>query len=141
VSDEIFAGDILATNLRDAKNWLKLRSRKGARCPCCNQYVKVYKRALNSSMSFVLIMLVRNFEAMGDKAPDRGFVHVPSFLNEVGLRPEVAAAVRGDWAKLAHWGLIEGRPSEGDKKYSGYWRPTFKGIDFAHGTGTMTSYR
>ncbi len=41
----------------------------------------------------------------------------------------------GDYAKLVHWNLIEQKPKDrGDttRRDSGLWRPTFKGLDFAH---------
>lgn len=143
VRGQLFEGDIVTTTLKQAKDWLRLRAKRGARCPCCKQYVKVYKRPLHSSMALVLVLLVRNFEAMATPLLDDGFVHVPTFINKLGLKAGVAAAVRGDWAKLVHWGLIENRPKDVDdisKKDSGYWRPTSKGIDYAHGRCTVNSH-
>lgn len=115
------------TTLEAAKNWLRPRARKGAYCPCCKQYVRIYRRALGSQMARWLIWLVRTWEQAdgGDcwvdvkKAPVRG----------------------GDYAKLVHWGLCENRVSD-DKalRTSGLWRPTHKGIDFAQGRIKVPSH-
>ena len=32
--------------LTEAKQWLKERLDEGTRCPCCNQYAKIYKRKI-----------------------------------------------------------------------------------------------
>jgi len=68
--------------------------------------------------------------------------HVPSYLNEVGLKPGMAAAVRGDWAKLSHWGLIEAKPgpNEGQGRTSGFWKITDRGRAFAAGEIEVESH-
>ncbi len=118
MSDELFTGDINATTLKQAKDWLRLRADKGARCPCCKQYVKIYKRVLGSQMARWLIWLVRTWEKL------------PLGTQWVDIRQ---APVRGgDYAKLIHWGLIEQKQNDDEKdtKDSGLWRPTHRGIDF-----------
>ncbi len=112
-------------SLIEAKQWLRTKFEKGADCPCCGQFVKLYKRKLNSSMAYVLVLLSRV----------RGYVHVPSFINEQVSDAKIAAAVRGDWAKLEHWGLIEpelGVRDDGSKR-TGRWRITAHGRNFVAG--------
>ena len=94
-------------SLEDAKKWLRTRFNKGASCPCCNQFTKCYKRALGKSSAFVLLLIASYFR--GD--PVEEWLHVPSFIAEMTSdNPRRAAAVRGDWAKMVHWGLIEEKP-------------------------------
>ena len=46
-------------SLGTAREWLRSQAKDGARCPCCRQYVKVYRRKLNSSMSRALMIMYR----------------------------------------------------------------------------------
>jgi hypothetical protein len=61
------------------------------------------------------------------------WLHVPSYIAEVAVgNPRRAAAVRGDWAKMKFWGLIEEKPdvrADGSPRV-GYWRMTQLGRQF-----------
>jgi len=121
-----FGGDPQKTSVADAKAWLRNNVNKGAYCPCCTQLAKVYKRKLNSSMAFVLL-LVHRYEGSD-------WLHVPSYINTQVHHPGVAAAVRGDWAKLTHWGLLEEQPNQERADGStrvGNYRITANGRAFA----------
>lgn len=129
VKDEFFVVD-QKTTLMDAKKWLRVRFGKGAPCPCCNQFVKLYRRALSKSMAYVLLLMESHFR--GD--PVEEWLHVPSYIAEmVADNPRRAAAVRGDWAKLKLWGLIEEKPGSRDdgSPRVGYWKLTPLGRQFA----------
>lgn len=121
--------DPQTASLEMAKTWLRERVEKGTACPCCHQYAKLYKRPLNKSMAFVLLLIARYFEG----ALPQEWLHVPSYIAEVvGDNPRRAAAVRGDWAKLKLWGLIEEKPGEradGSPRV-GYYRMTPLGRQF-----------
>lgn len=145
MSDEIFTGDIATATVAEAKDWLRLRAGKGARCPCCKQYVKIYKRPLGSQMARWLIWLVRTWEwqlrlpAGNRNSQGHGINYhwLPGAWVDIKGSP-----VRGgDYAKLIHWGLVEQKPHVPGKKNgspsrdtrdSGMWRPTFKGLDFVY---------
>jgi hypothetical protein len=118
-------------SLEDAKKWLRVRFGKGATCPCCNQFVKLYKRAFSKSMAYVLLLIARYYHRVGVKSDE--WLHVPSYIAEVAVgNPRRAAAVRGDWAKLKFWGLIEEKPetrADGSPRV-GYWRLTQLGRQF-----------
>lgn len=153
MTDELFTGDVAATTLKQAKDWLRLRANKGARCPCCKQYVKIYKRTLGSQMARWLIWLVRTWEH-ADKARygstprfsfDRRFEEGTTHGVWVDIRQSPVRG--GDYAKLIHWGLVEQKPNDNtkhngavDTRDSGYWRPTFKGIDFVKRSITVPSH-
>jgi hypothetical protein len=115
-------------SLEDARQWLRERAYKGADCPCCKQFAKVYRRKITSSMAYAAILIYRHFS---NGATDE-WLHVPSFLNSVGLKPRVAAAIRGDWAKLEHWGMLEPQPGVRDdgSTRTGYYRITPMGRAF-----------
>ena len=120
-------------SLEDAKKWLRARFAKGAPCPCCQQFVKLYRRPFNKSMAFVLLLIARYYRRY-DVRPEE-WLHVPSHINEVvASNPRRAAAVRGDWAKLKFWGLIEEKPetrADGSPRV-GYWRLTELGRKFVN---------
>lgn len=103
---------------------------KGSKCPCCKRFGKIYRRKLHSSMAAVLILLYRYRE--------HGYVHAHTLINTT-TDPKVAAAIRGDFAKLRYWGLIEAGAKSGhtDKKYSGTWRITDAGCDFVTGRSRL----
>lgn len=118
-----------AASLEDAKKWLRANFSKGATCPCCHQFVKLYKRSLNKSSAYVLLLIACYFQ--GDAVEE--WLHVPSYIAEmVSDHPRRAAAVRGDWAKLKFWGLIEEKPetrADGSPR-AGYWKLTPLGRQF-----------
>lgn len=117
------------SSLEDAKKWLRARFGKGATCPCCQQHVKLYKRPMNKSMAYVLLLMECYFR--GDVVDE--WLHVPSYIAEMASdNPRRAAAVRGDWAKAKFWGLIEEKPevrADGSPRV-GYWKLTALGRKF-----------
>ena len=116
-----FHGSPRVTTLLEVQQWLQKRLDDGVECPCCTQLAKVYKRKLNGAMAFVLLLISR---LKGGE-----WIHVPSFINAQVRNPAVAAAIRGDWAKLTHWGLIEellGERPDGSTRV-GYYKITRNG--------------
>lgn len=101
---------------------------KGAVCPCCGRFGKVYKRKLHSAMIAVLVLMYR-FQNLG-------FTHVHTLINAT-TSPAVAAALRGDFAKLRYWGLIEESTAEAE---NGKWRITGKGAQFVEGAILLSKY-
>jgi Holliday junction resolvase RusA-like endonuclease len=98
----------------------------GATCPCCDKFVKRYRRMLNATMARGLIWLVK---ASG---PDLQWIH----FNKVA--PRELSNKGGSLATLIHWELVEQMPKnalpkeeQARKRTSGSWRPTAKGIAFA----------
>jgi hypothetical protein len=94
---------------------------KGADCPTCGRYAKIYHRALNSCMAQFLIYM----EKKSDNTTP--WIHVQSQKDAAHLLHG------GDHAKLRHWGLIEEMANNDSptKKCSGFWRITYKGKLFA----------
>ena len=78
------------STLEEARDWLRGQSATGARCPCCRQFVKVYRRKLNSSMARWLIRWHRATEG------DCQF-HKSSIIHSSS----------GEWGVLRNWTLIE----------------------------------
>jgi hypothetical protein len=123
--------DARGASLEDAKKWLRSRFEKGATCPCCNQFVKLYRRQLNKSMAYVLLLIARYYRHGLHAAEE--WLHVPSYIAETGAdNPRRAAAVRGDWAKMKLWGLIEEKPGVRDdgSPRVGFYRMTVLGRRF-----------
>jgi len=102
----------------EGKNYLRENFSTGVGCPCCGQFVKQYKRKLNSNQAWCLISLVKLYRQ------EARFFHI----NEIGT-----PAGGGDFAKLRYWKLIEEKKHKGsDKRTSGFWIPTEFGIDFVN---------
>ena len=100
------------------KQELRTKIYDGARCPCCNQFAKVYKRRLYSAPARALISLYR-----------RGrWSHVNDFES-------------GQVALLKHWGLVQEKLNVDTKKTnSGIWAITMEGIDFVKCFSTVRSH-
>lgn len=114
--------------LHRAKQYLKQgwKTPKGAKCECCNQLVKLYKRKITAQAAYELICLYKRARLTGQEYHHRNDF-IPS-KNHSG----------GDWARLVHWGLIESKVNEDpEKKCSGIWRITDLGIDFVQGNATV----
>jgi hypothetical protein len=96
---------------------------KGTNCPCCGQFVKVYKRKLYTVMAMALVHIYQDHCIHGFT----GYIHVPSLLNGKGV-----VARGGDYTKLEYWGLIEAQQHERNdgSTRTGMWRITQMGRDF-----------
>jgi hypothetical protein len=108
----------METTLSEVKKHLRANWEKGCKCPACGNFVKLYKRKLNSGMAIVLIVLYKY---------GIDFIHVKDFLRENKMKNG------HDWTLLKYWGLIQERSpiiGEENTKNSGFWRITKEGIDF-----------
>jgi hypothetical protein len=101
--------------IQDGKKYLRQNFEKGVICPCCGQFVKRYKRKLNSGMAKVLIDLYRHGKTKE--------VNVKGFLRENRYKNN------HDWTLLRYWGLIKSHNNE-EEKDSGVWSITERGLDF-----------
>jgi hypothetical protein len=111
------------TPLAQVKAWLVQRRHEGVVCPACCQFVKVYRRKINSGMARSLIAMYR--------AGGTQFIHLPT---TIGSRSR-------EEGKLRYWGLVEEqlqvRPDGGR---AGYWRVTHTGEAFVLGRTLMPQY-
>ena len=100
---------------------------KGVKCPCCDQWAKLYRRHITSSMAHALILMYRYFAAN----PNDDDLHVARFLV---LRKRSSDVAGGDVIKLRHWGLIE------RGKRVGHYRLTVRGRQFVRGRSTVPKF-
>lgn len=99
--------------LYEHKEWLREHLDDGARCPCCTQLAKVYRRRINSGMARALI---HQYKTVG-----KDYAHTT----------KLCAQYTHEAAQLAWWGLISdegGRREDGGR--SGWWRITEAGLLF-----------
>lgn len=111
------------STLREIREYLGEHGMEGVDCPCCEQFVKVYRRSLASSAGRVLIAMWRKAGA--------DWVHVPG-LGEQG----------GDPLKARFWGLIERDQSsrEDGSSRTGWWRLTPSGVAFVQDRHQVPKY-
>lgn len=121
--DEKTKTDELREHVRGNRN-------KGIKCPTCDQFVKVYRRKVNSSMAYGLIEVYHYFRSPGHEE----WLHVPDYKD--------LAKLGGDFAKLGIWGLVEPMPGERDDgcKHTGYYRITDRGVAFVEGRLRIPKY-
>lgn len=105
--------------LEEGKDFLRENFDKGCTCPCCGQFVKLYKRKLNSGMA-------RNLTRIYLESKDGKYIHVEDVLRKYKDHSG------HDWALLRFWGLIEEIPNEmpSASNSSGMWKITYKGKQF-----------
>jgi len=120
--------------IREAKVFLRENYGKGTNCPCCNQFVKLYKRSFNTGMAVSLIYI-------------RNITNQRKTVGWFNIQKEFAGrykcnANQMDYIQLHRWGMIEPKPNSLDptKKDSGLWRITAKGIKFVYGFHTVQQY-
>lgn len=120
----------LTSTVNEAKVWLRENFDKGECCPVCNQFVKLYRRNLNSAMAYSLILLDRYFRTSSDE-----WVHAPSYLRSMKARDR-------DLGYLKFWGVIEEKPCEREDggKHAGFYRITEDGKRFVAGTTRLPKY-
>tara|TARA_R110000803_G_scaffold70704_3_gene133686 strand:+ start:4699 stop:5217 length:519 start_codon:yes stop_codon:yes gene_type:complete len=129
--------DRLATPLREVKSYLKenYNQTKGCKCPACGQNVKLYKRKLNSSMAYAVIIMYRLQK--NSSIPNQYFK-----MNEEIAKLKIPSS-NIEYPKLYYWGLVEEKPKDTANtkiKTSGYWRLTPLGVKFALNEITVPKY-
>jgi hypothetical protein len=96
----------------------------GTTCPVCGQHAQLYRRKLHAAMARDLVRLYRAVDG------EREYAHVPT----LGIRG-------GDFAKLAHFGLISAKPERRtDGGHAGSWRLTRDGVAFVEGRARVPGY-
>ena len=106
--------------LRDA--WGRTIANDGGHCPVCDRWGKIYLRNINVTMAQGLMWLCRQ---TGDAD---GWINVPV------VGPQWL--VRSNQLATLHWWNLVERKSKDEThkaKFSGIWRPTQLGNDFAFG--------
>jgi hypothetical protein len=111
----------------DLEFLIRLKSNKEVRCECCGRMAKIYRRKIHYALAR---QLIRMYKMGGDKE----YIHVTALI-----MPSVAGPA--DFTNARYWGLIEPAyhvPDE--KKSSGKWRLTQKGVDFVQNKITLPEY-
>jgi hypothetical protein len=125
--------------LVEAKAHLRENYKSGCTCPACGQYVKEYKRKLNSGMALFLIGLYKLMKRDAKKNPTVQYTQ--NFYSNKEVMKKMNLTVTSlDYSVMKHFGLIEPRVSEGGKRDSGAWRLTQEGIHFVSNSDTAPKY-
>lgn len=114
--------------LQEAKQRLRSNFHKGTDCPCCGQFVKLYKRKLTSSMAYGLLLLKDKTE----------WTHVENYFKTL----DIPSSIRGDISKLVYWKMLErqeGKREDGSNRI-GYYRITQLGINFVNNMQDVPSH-
>ena len=119
----VFDGDPERVTLAEARQWLREVVDDGARCPCCTQLAKVYRRKVHATMARTLIRMYR--------ATTPGeYLYLPSI-------PQKSRDCTG----MAWWGLIdEEKTRRDDGGRAGWWRVTPHGVEWVLRLITVPKY-
>lgn len=114
------------TDLHEARTrfFEEIKRTNGTTCPVCKRWGKRYKVKLNSSMAAALLTMAADPTRWFNSGEFRG--HATIQCSSLSI--------------MKHWGLVETRPAEGDQKYSGEYRLTQLGFDFAEQRETLYSH-
>jgi hypothetical protein len=109
----------MGKTLKEAQQHLRNNWVTGTNCECCGQFVKLYKRKLNSGMALTLIRIYNHYPY--DQVDVKEFLRQNKYKNN------------HDWTLLKHWGLLRevleyNKVSEA--KHNGKWMITRRGVDF-----------
>lgn len=111
--------------LEEARTVLNRLIEDGHRCPCCNQWSKVYRWSLYSSAARMLIRLYK----------EGGTIE---FVESKTVKQKGEG---GHCSQLRHWKLVEQEPeSRPDGGQSGWWRVTGLGEAFLLEHATISKY-
>jgi hypothetical protein len=120
------------TTIKQARDYVARGRVNGVYCPCCNKFVKAYRRKLNATMAAALVWLVKHLESTGLPV-----AHIPTSAPRSIVRSNQLST-------LKHWGLVESvrvpSPDGQATPESGGWRPTELGIAFAQNKATISSH-
>ena len=123
------------SRLEDVKLHLRANFDEGCACPACGQFVKRYKRKLNAGVAVFLIGLYRlHMRGASD-------IHINDVAAELKRSADLKPS--SDYGILKHWELIAEVPkpgSDNDRKTSGVWKITKKGLLFAEGREAIPKY-
>lgn len=118
------------TTLKEAMAYISGNTKKGVRCPCCNGFVKLYKRAITSSNASALMQFFKISEKYGYR-----FYHITELM-ERSHQKYAGVFGSGEFARMRHYGFIVEQPKsdlDKKKKTSGFWALTTDGKDFCQG--------
>lgn len=124
--------DHTSTTIKDARAYIdsQISIGKAAKCPCCTQTVKIYKRKIYSTMAIGLIELYK----MNRVNP--GYHHISAIES-------MRKSGGGDFAKMVYWGLIDEMPQDQapeGQRTTGYWQITELGKAFVEERLTVNEY-
>lgn len=117
--------EFTGTTLSELKSFLKENWEKGVCCPGCKQFVKLYKRKLNSGMAYTLLLL---YKQPREWIPVKDFLRVNKHHNG------------HDWTLLNHWKLLEERVTNNNEPNSGRWKITPAGVMFVENKLTVPKH-
>lgn len=113
--------------LQYLRNKVEKGQKEGCVCPVCDQYVKEYRRNVDCSMAYTLILLYRYALNHGKKE----WIHALQYLNSIENIPHTLHTC--GISKLCYWELLKKRRDikrEDGCKHTGFYRVTKKGAYF-----------
>jgi hypothetical protein len=118
--------------LKDAKDKLILGWEKGTDCPCCGQFVKLYKRLFDSGLARFMIALYK----LSDGKPGV-YIDKDAIRFEAGLDTLKAT----NYGIIKHWQVAHTfRGDNTAKRTSGQWSLTEYGKKLVEGSVSIPKY-
>lgn len=134
---EMFAPSKPEKTLKDAKQEMMKEIKDGTICPCCDRYIKLYRRKVHRTIALGLIELY----LWERRNPGKTWITFKNLATE-SERFYKYCGDGIDLATLRYWGLLEesGEVPTRDIKSSGLYRTTPKGIRFVRNIENIPKY-
>jgi hypothetical protein len=106
------------------------------KCAACTQDVNVHKHKVTWAQALALSVLVDMYE----ETP--GYHHTSDINSLTRDRAKKPNLILTHFSVMAKWSLIEDEPNftDPEKRTSGMWRPTIRGIDFVYDRYRISHY-
>ncbi len=105
-------------------------------CAACDQDVNVHKHKVTWAQATALAVLVDMYE------DTPGYHHISDIKRQTRFRSKKPELILSHFSVMAKWSLIEDEPNftDPEKRTSGMWRPTQRGIDFVYNQYLISKY-
>lgn len=122
------------STVREVRQFLFENREEGTVCPCCDRIAKEYHYTIGHGQAQAVITLYKLTRML---KPEDGYIHVHNeFARYFKLNCNTLS-----YHRLQYWELIEPMHTNDnpDKRTSGMWKITRKGIEFVEGRTTVPS--
>lgn len=136
-SDEQFEMFPTGKTLREARNEMQQKLREGTICPCCDRYIKIYKRRIHKNIAVGLIEFCK-YQTLNKST----WVRLRTLADSSPTFYRYCGDGKMDITTGRYWGLLEesGEEPNADTKSAGMYRLTEKGISFVRNEIKISKY-
>jgi hypothetical protein len=121
--------------VQEVRDYITVKRGEGLVCPCCDRWLKVYRRKFNGTMARSVIWVAYQRQRQILSGGNSDWVHVQKLAPAWLLRSKQLSIT-------SKWDLVRAMPNENNPKVkgSGWWRETEKGLSFVRNQAPIPEY-